>query len=75
MAQVKADDDLRQEQLAMQLIDEFHQEFRRKGLALRLRTYSIVPLTARSGMLETVAGAVSIDSIKKRLREQRRLYR
>ena len=58
----------------MQLIDEFQQEFRRKGLALRLRTYSIVPLTARSGMLETVAGAVSIDSIKKRLREQRRLY-
>ena len=53
---MKADDDLRQEQLAMQLIDEFQQEFRRKGLALRLRTYSIVPLTARSGMLETVAG-------------------
>ena len=30
---VKADDDLRQEQLAMQLIDEFAQEFRALPLA------------------------------------------
>ncbi len=71
---VKADDDLRQEQLAMQLIDEFAQEFQRQGLALKLTTYAIIPITATAGLLETVSGAVSIDSLKKRLLENNRLY-
>ena len=38
---VKADDDLRQEQLAMQLIDEFAQEFRASILALCLPVRSL----------------------------------
>lgn len=71
---VKADDDLRQEQLAMQLIDEFAQEFQRQGLPLTLTTYAIIPITATAGLLETVSGAVSIDSLKKRLLENNRLY-
>ena len=33
----------------MQLIDEFHQEFARQSLPLRLTTYAIIPITSRSG--------------------------
>lgn len=46
----------------------------RQGLPLRLTTYAIIPITATSGLLETVSGAVSIDSLKKRLLENNRLY-
>ena len=46
----------------------------RQGLPLKLSTYAIIPITSTSGLLETVSGAVSIDSLKKRLLENKRLY-
>jgi len=63
----KAGDDLRQEILAMQLIDAFDRVFRAAKLPLSLRPYSVVLTSPDSGLIETIPDAVSVDSLKKRL--------
>ncbi|KAL6070894.1 Phosphatidylinositol 4-kinase beta, variant 2 [Balamuthia mandrillaris] len=63
---VKSEDDLRQEQLAMQLIKCFKDIWEEAGLPLWLRTYEIVAVSSKNGFIEVIQDAVSIDSIKKR---------
>lgn len=61
---VKSGDDLRQEQLAMQLITQFQEIFTQAELSLWLRPYEIIATGKDCGLIECV-DAMSIDSIKK----------
>lgn len=63
---VKSEDDLRQEQMAMQLIKAFSEIFSAKRLPLWLRPYEIVAASSSTGFIEVVPDAVSIDAIKRR---------
>ncbi|CAG9313004.1 PI4KB_4 [Blepharisma stoltei] len=64
---VKSGDDLRQEQLAMQLISFFQQTWREKKLDLWLYAYDIIATGEGCGILECVPDAISIDGLKKDL--------
>lgn len=64
---VKSGDDLRQEQLAMQLISFFQQTFDSKKLELWLYPYDILATGVDCGILECVPDAVSLDGLKKAL--------
>jgi len=64
---VKAGDDLRQEQLAMQIIQSIHHVFTAEHLPLHLHPYMVLATSADSGLIETVHDAASIDGLKKAL--------
>ncbi|GJD08326.1 Phosphatidylinositol 4-kinase [Galdieria sulphuraria] len=63
---VKAGDDLRQEQLAVQLIAQFRNIFVEEDLELWVRPFTVVCLSADSGLVETLPDAVSLHALKKR---------
>jgi hypothetical protein len=63
---VKSNDDIRQEQFAMQLIKMFQKIFLEEKLPVYLRTYHITVTNADSGIIEAVTDTVSIDSLKKK---------
>lgn len=72
---VKSGDDLRQEQLAMQLISFFKQTFDEKKIDIWLYPYDILATGIDCGILECVPDAVSIDGLKKSLpADQSTLY-
>lgn len=60
---VKANDDLRQEVFIAQLITLLHRAF---PAPLHLRPYHILATSSKSGLIETVPGALSLDHLKKR---------
>eukprot|EP01114_Cavostelium_apophysatum_P015173 TRINITY_DN4081_c0_g1_i3.p1 TRINITY_DN4081_c0_g1~~TRINITY_DN4081_c0_g1_i3.p1 ORF type:complete len:746 (+),score=197.65 TRINITY_DN4081_c0_g1_i3:183-2420(+) len=64
---VKSGDDLRQEQLAVQLINTFHQIFKDAELHLWLKPYSVVATSSQTGLIETIPDAISLDALKKRI--------
>lgn len=64
----KANDDLRQEHMTMQLIKKFDEIFKRAGLPLKLHPYEIVITSASSGLIEFLPDTLSIDSIKQYLK-------
>jgi phosphatidylinositol 4-kinase len=64
---VKSGDDLRQEQLAMQLITTFHQIFQEAELNLWLKPYYVVATSSNTGLIQAISDAVSVDTLKKRL--------
>lgn len=66
---IKAGDDLRQEQLATQLIKVCHEIFTAGGLPLWLKPYEVRPTSADGGYLETVHDAISIHTLKEELAE------
>ena len=70
---VKSNDDVRQEQFAMQLISQIYQIFKLKKLKLWLKPYEILSTGARCGLIECVSDALSIDSIKKKMGANNRL--
>ena len=63
----KANDDLRQELLAMQLIKFFDKIFKEEKIPLYLRTYEILITSSSSGLLEFLENTSSIDGIKKKM--------
>ena len=63
----KADDDLRQELLAMQLIKFFDKIFKKENIELKLHTYEILITSSSSGLLEFLKNTCSIDGIKKKM--------
>ena len=63
----KANDDLRQELLAMQLIKFFYKIFKEEKLPLYIRTYEILITSSSSGLLEFLENTSSIDGIKKKM--------
>ncbi|KAJ6630818.1 kinase-like domain-containing protein [Mycena sp. CBHHK59/15] len=62
---VKTGADLRQEQLAVQLIREFQRIWEEENCACWVRYFHIVITGGTSGLVETITDAVSIHSIKK----------
>lgn len=64
---VKAGDDLRQEQLASQLIFKIHGWFQAEKLPLFLRPYVVLATSSTTGLIECIPDTCSIDSLKKRL--------
>ncbi|KAJ7285818.1 kinase-like protein [Mycena rebaudengoi] len=62
---VKTGADLRQEQLAVQLIREFQSIWEEENCACWVRYFRIVITGGTSGLVETITDAVSIHSIKK----------
>ena len=64
---VKSNDDVRQEQFAMQLISQIDQIFKIKNLKLWLKPYEILATGARCGLIEVVSDALSINSIKRKV--------
>ena len=72
---VKSGDDLRQEQLAIQLISYFQRVFIEKKLDIWLYPYEIVATHHFCGIIECVPDAMTIDGIKKNiLGEDKNLY-
>ena len=63
----KADDDLRQELLAMQLIKFFDKIFKEENIPLHLHPYEILITSSSSGLLEFLQNTSSIDGIKKKM--------
>lgn len=65
---VKANDDLRQESLAIQLMHRLQQIFESAGLrSIYLRPYDIFITSSNSGMIEYIPDTVSLDTLKRRL--------
>uniref|UniRef100_A0A6B2L1R5 1-phosphatidylinositol 4-kinase n=1 Tax=Arcella intermedia TaxID=1963864 RepID=A0A6B2L1R5_9EUKA len=62
---VKSGDDLRQEQLAMQMIQAFYEIFNEEKIPLWLNPYMVLSTSQDAGLIETVRDAISIDSLKK----------
>ena len=63
---VKANDDIRQEIFAMQLIKLFARIFEEEKLPIYIRPYEIIVTSGNCGMLETVRDTCSIDGLKKK---------
>ena len=63
---VKADDDLRQECLTMQLIKIMDDIFKKAKINIQLRTYEIVITSKSSGIIEYINDSISIDALKKK---------
>ena len=70
---VKSNDDVRQEQFAMQLISQFELIFKLKKLDLWLKPYEIIGTGQRAGIIEVAIDALSIDSIKKKMGKNSRI--
>lgn len=62
---IKAGDDLRQEELALQIIDVFNKIFSEAGLTCCVVPYGAVSTTNDAGVIEMLTDASSVDSIKK----------
>lgn len=66
---VKWGDDSRQEEFAMQLINEFNIIFKKKKLKLRLTPYEILPIGPEACLVEMIQDAISLDGLKKKFLE------
>ena len=63
----KANDDLRQELLSMQLIKFFDKIFKEEKIPLQLHPYEILITSSNSGVIEFLENTSSIDGIKKKM--------
>lgn len=62
---VKSNDDLRQEQLASQLLFAMKRILRAEGVRAWLRPYDIVALSSDTGILEAVPDTISLDALRR----------
>eukprot|EP00960_Hanusia_phi_P029133 747788-Hanusia_phi.AAC.4 len=63
---VKSGDDLRQEQFAMQMIEEIKRIWEEDKLQLRLKTYKIVSISENSGLMEMIPDTVSLAAVRRK---------
>ncbi len=63
---VKSGEDLRQEQFATQLINEFNQIFHLENVEMWLNPYEILSTGNNCGIIECVPNAVSLDYLKRK---------
>ena len=63
----KANDDLRQEMMIMEMIRQFQYVFDKEEIPIKLRPYHIQITSASSGLMEFVPNSISISSLKKKL--------
>jgi len=66
---VKNGEDLRQEQFASQLINEFYQIFKIEKVRCWLNTYEILATGNNVGIIECVPNAISLDQLKQRTKD------
>jgi len=66
----KANDDLRQELMTMQMIKRFDDIFKAAEVPLKLRPYEILITSPTSGLIEFIPNTISIDALKKKLSPQ-----
>jgi len=64
---VKANDDCRQEVMAMQLIKRLQQLFRKTNHKLYLRPYEIIITSSQSAMIEFMPDTISVNALKKKM--------
>jgi len=64
---VKSGDDLRQEQLAVQLISTFELIFKQSQIPLWVYSYSVLAVSSEAGLIEPIPDAISLDTLKKRI--------
>ncbi|OQS07042.1 phosphatidyl inositol kinase (PIK-G1), partial [Thraustotheca clavata] len=62
----KSFDDMRQEVFTLQLIQKFLEIFKVANLPLWLKVYRIIATSSSTGLIETLADAISLDGLKKR---------
>jgi hypothetical protein len=62
---IKGNDDLRQEQLAAQLIQRMASILAREKVQVWLCPYEIIATTDRGGIIEAIPDTISLDSLKK----------
>ena len=67
----KANDDLRQELMAMQLIKRFDEVFKGANIPLKLRPYEILITSSSSGLIEFLPNTNSIDGCKKKFPKEK----
>ena len=60
---VKANDDLRQESFAMQLLEEFNTIFRMEKLPIKIIPYEVMPLSHNYGIIEFLKDTITIDEL------------
>ena len=65
----KANDDLRQEVMTMQLIKKYDEIFKSENLPLKLHPYEIIITSNSSGLIEFIPDTISFDALKKKLLE------
>jgi phosphatidylinositol 4-kinase len=65
---VKSGEDLRQEQFATQLINEFYQIFKLEKVDCWVHTYEIIATGNQVGIIEMVPNSISIDQLKKKIK-------
>ena len=63
----KTHEDLRQEQFATQLINEFNQIFKLENVNCWLNTYEIISTGNDSGLVEMVNNSLSLDQLKQKI--------
>lgn len=61
----KSNDDLRQEVFVMQMIHFYKSVFAKAELPLWLKTYRILSISQRTGLIEVLTDATSLDGLKK----------
>ena len=66
---VKVNNDLRQEAMAMQLIQKYDEIFKSENLPLKLHPYEIIITSNSSGLIEFIPDTISFDALKKKLLE------
>lgn len=66
---IKSGEDLRQEQFATQLINEFYQIFRMEKVDCWVNPYEILATGNNVGIIEVVPNAVSIDQLKRKSKQ------
>jgi phosphatidylinositol 4-kinase len=63
----KANDDLRQELMTMQIIKRFDDIFKNAEIPLKLKPYEILITSPTSGLIEFIPNTISIDALKKKI--------
>ena len=64
-------DNLKQEQFALQLLEQIQQIFYRENVNLNLYIYSVLTMNHQAGIIEFIANAMTIDNLKKKLEAQK----
>ena len=63
---IKTNEDLRQEQFATQLINEFYQIFKLENTGCWLNTYEIISTGKNCGLVEMINNSLSLDQLKQK---------
>ena len=65
----KANDDLRQEVMTMQLIKKYDEIFKSENIPFKLHPYEIIITSNSTGLIEFIPDTISFDALKKKLLE------